>query len=111
LSRLLIVLGCGMLGWQVGSLFEPHAAQAQVVVHQPMVDFAFEPPEVVVPTGATVVWPNHGATIHTVAPVDLDWSSPILEPGEAFAFAFTAPGLYPVLCTIHPEMRASVRVQ
>jgi plastocyanin len=109
--RALVVVGLGLLGWWGGSLPEPRSAQAQVVVQQPIVDFAFQPAELVVPPGTVVVWRNQGATIHTIAPADLAWSSPVLELGEQFEYAFTVPGVYPLLCTIHPDMVASVRVE
>jgi plastocyanin len=106
-----LLVGLGLLGVLGDSLVEPPAAGAQAAAEQPMVDFAFEPRELVVPAGTTVVWSNHGATIHTVAPADLSWSSPVLQPGEAFATTFDAPGLYPILCTIHPDMQATVRAE
>ena len=111
LLRLLAILGLGVLGWQAAQLLQPPAAQAQTLVQQSMIDFAFEPLELVVPAGTTVVWSNDGATIHTVAPTDLAWSSPVLQAGETFSYTFEAPGLYPILCTIHPDMQATVQVE
>ena len=75
-----------------------------------------EPPalfvaQLTVPVGATVVWVNNGPTIHNVAADDLSWSSPILQQGETYSIVFNAPGTYPVLCSIHPEMRGTVTVQ
>lgn len=76
-----------------------------------LVDFAFDPVELVVPVGTTVVWTNNGPTIHTVAAADLSWSSPILQAGESYSQTFEAPGVYPVICTLHPEMVGQVIVQ
>lgn len=110
-SKIMIpLLAMALVIWQAATA-PPRPAEAQGAAEQPIVDFAFDPPELVVPTGATVVWTNRGATIHTVAPVDLSWSSPVLQPGEAFQYTYGAPGTYPILCTIHPDMQAVVRVQ
>lgn len=76
-----------------------------------LVDFAFDPVELVVPAGTTVVWTNNGPTIHTVAAADLSWSSPILQAGDSYSQSFDTPGVYPVICTLHPEMVGQVIVQ
>ena len=57
------------------------------------------------------VWPNLGQTIHTVASLDMSWTSTILQPGESYSYTFAAPGSYPIWCTIHPEMVGTVTVQ
>jgi plastocyanin len=80
----------------------------------------FAPPNVTVAQGQTVRWVNTDTEMHTVTSgassdpssfpgslFDMD-----LAPGEAFAYAFDAPGTYPYFCRIHEQggMRGVVTV-
>ena len=105
------LFGLSLLGWQLAGPAFDAAARAQAAPNQALVDFAFDPVDVTVPAGTEVVWVNNGPTIHNVAADDLSWSSPILQQGETYSIVFNAPGTYPVLCSIHPEMRGTVTVQ
>ena len=108
----LVVFGLGLLAWQSFTLVNLPTAHAQATAEQAMVDLAFEPAEIVVPPGTAVVWPNLGQTIHSVASLDMSWTSAILQPGESYSYTFAAPGTYPIWCPIHPaEMVGTVIVQ
>lgn len=83
---------------------------------------AFDPVEVRVPVGATVVWHNNGTQVHDVAgyegdpPKDdfTDFSSGReppeglgrqMQPGETFEHTFTKKGAYTIWCHTHHEQR------
>jgi hypothetical protein len=73
-----------------------------------IVDFAFEPQELAVAMGTSVVWTNTGAAPHTVTG---DWAaSEVLPPGEIFSHTFAAEGRFAYVCAIHPEMTGTVIV-
>ena len=84
-----------------------------------IVDFAFNPPTVTVPVGATVTWVNNGQAPHTTtsgtpgaANAGAIWDSGTLQSGQSFSFTFTSAGTFPYFCRIHPQqMQASVTVQ
>jgi plastocyanin len=63
----------------------------------------FEPDQLTVPVGATVVWTNTDTMAHTVTADDDSFSSGILEPGETFSQAFNEPGEYQYYCELHGE--------
>ena len=111
------VIGFALLAWQLTS---PAAApaRAQAIVPDNMVDFAFDPAQLVVPAGTTVVWTNVAATPHTVAGTSgvgagaaVLWTSPIMMTGDTYSSTFSAPGTYPIICTLHPDMIGTVVVQ
>ena len=65
------------------------------------VDTAFEPRELAVSPGTTVVWTNEGSLPHTVTADDGSFDSGTLEPGETFQFIFETAGEYPYYCEFH----------
>lgn len=65
------------------------------------VDSAFEPVEVTVPAGTTVVWTNEGQLAHTVTADDEQFASGSLDPGATFELTFDTPGEYPYYCRFH----------
>jgi plastocyanin len=71
----------------------------------------FDPIEVRVPAGGTVVWTNADPLIHTVTAADGDWGSPTLVMQAGFARRFDEPGRYPYLCAPHPHMTGVVIVE
>jgi plastocyanin len=73
-------------------------------------DFAFAPEQVHVPTGTEVTWTNTDPAPHTVTGEAGTFDSDTLDPDEAFAFRFDAPGTYRYACLIHPTMRGTVHV-
>lgn len=79
-----------------------------------MVDIAFEPGEVTVATGGTVVWTNEDGVAHTVTKESgpgEDFDSGDLEAGGTFEVAFDQSGTVEYLCTIHSGMAGTVVVE
>jgi plastocyanin len=78
-----------------------------------VVDYGFTPPRLVVAPGTSVTFANVGGDGHDVTGSGPggEWRSGPLAPAERYTRAFTLPGTYNYVCTIHPEMRGSVVVQ
>lgn len=73
----------------------------------------FNPFELKVPVGETVVWTNHetDATIHSVVQQGgSDINSPDIGPNEHFEWTFTDAGAYTLTCRFHPDMFMTVDV-
>ena len=71
-------------------------------------DAGFEPAQLTVSVGTTVVWTNAGAEDHLVASAGSEtggagWDSGFLRPGTSFSVTFTEPGVYPYSCSLHPD--------
>lgn len=73
-------------------------------------NWGFEPADVTVPAGATVVWHNAGSQTHTVTADDRSFDSRDLAPGADWQRAFPAAGDFAYHCRPHPWMKGVVRV-
>jgi len=70
----------------------------------------FAPTITRVPVGAEVRFVNVSNTYHDVTGRRYAWGSEQLESGESYAHRFTANGLYPYSCSLHPGMAGVVVV-
>lgn len=68
-----------------------------------IVDSVFEPAEITIAPGMTVIWTNEGSLDHTVTADDGSFDSGTLEGGDAFFRTFGEPGEYPYHCQFHGE--------
>ena len=94
-----------------------HSAQAAAGTRVLMVDnepdltnWHFEPAEVTVPAGSTVVWHNKGKEEHSVTADDKSFDSGWKPKGGNYQRTFTRPGTYAYHCAPHPWMKGVVRV-
>ena len=82
--------------------------EQQGVVPVSAYDGYFEPADITVPSGTTVVWTNEGALPHTVTAHDGSFASGTLYPGDSYAVTFYGPGTYTYQCS--DSMQGSVTV-
>jgi plastocyanin len=100
----------------LGGATEPAGdAGGSVTVEVKIVDNAFEPAEITVAPGTTVIWTNSGQVQHTVTVGERDnptgmFDSGYLDPGGTFQYTFTEEGIFPYYCIPHPGMDATVIV-
>jgi plastocyanin len=66
-----------------------------------IVDSEFDPPELTVPVGATVIWNQNGALPHTITAEDGSFDSGQLASGQTYSVIFDEPGEYPYYCSLH----------
>jgi plastocyanin len=77
-----------------------------------MVDISFDPADITVAVGASLVWTNEGAIEHTTTADDGSWDSGVVAPGESFDFTLDEPGTYTYVCEIHPSvMQGTITVE
>ena len=79
---------------------------AQVMPKTVVVELAnnqFNPKELKVEVGTTVIWKNVSGS-HNVIANDSGYESPIMQPGEEFKRTFDKEGTYKYYCAIHGEM-------
>lgn len=65
------------------------------------VDDLFDPDELHVELGDTVVWTNEGKNAHTVTNEDGLFHSGNMAAGDSFSFTFEAEGTYSYICKYH----------
>lgn len=75
-----------------------------------LTNWHFEPAEVTVPAGSTVVWHNKGKEEHSVTADDKSFDSGWKPKGGNYQRTFTRPGTYAYHCAPHPWMKGMVRV-
>jgi plastocyanin len=72
-------------------------------------DFSFAPAALTIHAGETVTWVNEGPSSHTATgPGGFDTG--ILRTGQSASHQFTSPGTFSYICSIHPNMHATVVV-
>jgi plastocyanin len=74
-------------------------------------DFQFAPARLTVKAGTTVTWRNNDDIPHTVTSTTRAFKSKALDTDDAFAFAFTEPGSYAYVCSLHPYMTGTIVVE
>jgi len=77
-----------------------------------MANYAFSPAGLSVRAGDKVTWTNTDTAPHdaTTTSAPVAFHSPRLEKGQSWSYTFTTPGTYSYICSIHPDMHATVVV-
>jgi len=82
-------------------------AEVQIVID----NFVFTPSDVTVAPGTKVTWINKDDAPHTATSVDKEFNSGGLDTDDKFSFVFNDKGEYPYICTLHTQMKASIKVK
>jgi plastocyanin len=75
-----------------------------------MGDLFFSPTSVSIAVGDTVTWNNTGQAPHNASADDGSFKTPTINNGESTSHTFTQAGTFSYICTIHPNMKGTVRV-
>lgn len=105
-----LVLGAALAGMGCGAVAA--LAVPQITVSQKGREF--HPRELVIKRGDTVQIVNDDGDLLHHAYIDSDkftFDSGDQEPGSKTNIAFTVPGVFNVLCAIHPKMKLIVHVR
>ena len=74
-------------------------------------DFAFDPAETTVKVGQKVTWTNNDSAGHDVVAGDGAFESDVLDQGDTFEYTADKAGTFAYVCTIHPQMKATLTVE
>jgi plastocyanin len=86
-------------------------AQAQQSDTVTIKDFMFSPMSLTIKAGSTLTWKNLDDEPHTVVNDAGLFRSAALDQNDTFQYKFDKPGVYKILCGIHPNMRETITVQ
>jgi LPXTG-motif cell wall-anchored protein len=75
-----------------------------------MGDFFFSPASVTISVGDTVTWHNSGQAPHTATADDGSFDTGTINAGGSGSHTFNSAGTFSYICTIHPNMKGTVRV-
>lgn len=92
---------------QTANAEQPAKGEVQIVIE----NFVFTPADVTVAPGTKVTWINRDDSPHTATALDKKFNSGGLDTDEKFSFVFTDKGDYPYICTLHPQMKAQIKVK
>jgi len=70
----------------------------------------FAPETVTVKRGDTVVWVNNDPFPHTVTAKGV-FDSGEIPAGKSWRYKARKAGVYPYVCTLHPNMKATLKVE
>ena len=74
-------------------------------------NYAFEPKDVTIEPGTTVIWKNQTGKHTTVADDGKTFESPVLATGQEFRHTFQSEGKYPFHCSLHEkDMKGTITV-
>jgi plastocyanin len=74
-------------------------------------DFMFSPMQLKTKVGVPVTWVNQDDEVHTVISDTGLFRSGALDTDMSYTFTFDKPGTYRVLCSLHPQMLATIVVE
>ncbi|HJQ07003.1 MAG TPA: cupredoxin family copper-binding protein [Nocardioides sp.] len=95
----------GALGLAAGPA---SAAQHAITIKQ----YMFMPGSMSIRQGDTITWTNQDTVGHDVEVTSgpASFHSPMLAKGQSWSFTFSAAGTYSYICSVHPDMKATVTV-
>ena len=73
-------------------------------------NYDFSPRDLTVSAGTAITWTNSDSAPHDATDQAGEWGTGFLSQGESATVAFESPGVYEYICTIHPNMRATLTV-
>jgi amicyanin len=77
-----------------------------------MKDIKFDPSDVTVKAGDTVTWVNDDSVGHDVTGDDFkSGDAGAMQNGDTFEHTFDAAGTFDYVCTVHPGMKGTVKVE
>jgi len=97
--------------WAAGMVYTRRSA-ALAATHTVAIDgVAFAPETLAVKVGDTVVWVNKDPFPHTVTSQTGGFDSHDIAPDQSWSYTTTRTGVFPYLCTLHPTMHATLKVE
>lgn len=74
--------------------------------------YMFMPRSLSIRAGDTITWTNQDSVGHDVEVTSgpASFHSPMLSQGQSWSFTFSAAGTYSYICSVHPDMTATVTV-
>jgi plastocyanin len=105
---LAITVACAGLLLVGRAAAEPRKLARQTVTMEAV---AFQPGDVTVQAGDTIVWTNKDPFPHTVTSKSGGFDSKPLAAGKTWTYRAQKKGDYPYVCTLHPAMSGTIHVR
>jgi plastocyanin len=102
-----LLAGALVFGWGTG-LFAAPAAKTHTVTIEGV---QFSPATLEVNAGDTVVWNNKDPFPHNVTAENKAFHSPDFAGGHSWTYKAKTKGVFPYVCTLHPNMKGTLTVK
>ena len=106
-AMLLGVLGLALCSMGLGTDERPKPRAHTVTIE----GMRFQPDHLTVAQGDTIVWVNKDVVAHTATSESGSFDSKIIEAGKNWKITVKKRGEFTYICTLHPTMKATVRVR
>jgi plastocyanin len=97
------------LAGTAASTVQPKTAPKTYIISMQIV--GFDPPELIVKPGDRVTWVNKDLFPHTATADDKAFNSGSVAPADKWTFVAGKPGTHTYICTFHPTMKGTIKVQ
>lgn len=88
------------------------AAHLKPARHQVVIEAVrFDPQELTVKVGDTIVWVNHDPFPHTTTAVGKQFDSHEIAAGHSWKYTAKKVGVFAYACSLHPTMLGTLRVE
>jgi plastocyanin len=104
---LALLAGAVLIGSAAGLSAAPAAKTHTVVIE----GVQFSPATLEVNAGDTVVWKNKDPFPHNVTAQNKAFHSPDFGGGQSWTYKAKTKGVFPYVCTLHPNMKATLIVK
>jgi plastocyanin len=71
----------------------------------------FQPADLKIAVGDTVVWANKDPFPHTATSTDGGFDSKEIEEGKSWKYTFKTKGDFTYVCVLHPPMKGTLKVE
>jgi len=96
----------------LGSGITAAAVRPKVTTHTVVIGaMRFDPQELTVKVGDTIVWINHDPFPHTATAAGKQFDSHEIAVGRSWKYTATKAGVFAYACSLHPTMLGTLRVQ
>ncbi len=75
-----------------------------------IIDFRYQPRLISAKIGQVITFTNTGSAPHTATVGPNTCTTPTISPGTSNGLVFSVAGQYPLHCTIHSQMSATVEI-
>jgi plastocyanin len=88
------------------------AAGPQPAIHEVVIEgLRFDPQELIVKAGDTIVWTNHDPFPHTVSALGKHFNSREIAAGGSWKYKARSKGVFDYTCLLHSNMAGRLLVQ
>jgi len=105
---LVFTVACAGLLTAAGAASAPRKAEKHPIAMEAV---AFQPADVTVNAGDTIVWTNKDPFPHTVTSKESVFDSKPIAAGGTWTYRAQKKGDYPYVCSLHPTMSGTIHVK